>query len=169
MSLVFQYGSNMDVARLNGPDRLKGQAIDLGCAETVDQHRVVFNVWSNRNNCAAASIISDATSRVWGVLFDVPERLLDRDTAKPDKSLDAIEGEGSNYTRAQIEVRREDGSIATALTYVALNPQQGIQTSWEYVKHIMKGLSDHHVPGEYVNAMKAWVVENNGDLVSLLQ
>jgi hypothetical protein len=35
MPLIFQYGSNCDATRLNSPERLRGNAIDLGLAPSV--------------------------------------------------------------------------------------------------------------------------------------
>src|SRR5258708_7126328 len=56
------------------------------------------------------------------------------DTAAPLKSLDAIEGEGSNYSRIKIALRDPNGRpIEGAITYVGLTRKAGIQTPAEYV------------------------------------
>jgi len=67
------------------------------------------------------------------------------------KCLAQVEGEGSNYKRQTIKVRRSDGEVVEALTYLALNPQTDIKTSAEYVSHIIKGMKEHAAPEEYLN------------------
>jgi len=46
MALVFQYGSNMSVARLNSDDRLAGDAKVVCVATTIEPFDLVFSVWS---------------------------------------------------------------------------------------------------------------------------
>jgi hypothetical protein len=48
MALVFQYGSDCLDSQINGEDRLCGDAKFIGVAETVDDFRLAFDVWSNR-------------------------------------------------------------------------------------------------------------------------
>jgi len=167
MALVFQYGSNMSVARLNGDDRLAGNAKVVGVATTVERFELVFSVWSKSNNCAAADLLPSAAGRnIYGVLYEVPDFLLSRDTAKEKrrKSLDAVEGEGTNYVREMIDVVSTDGATVRALTYVAKNRQAQLKTSVAYVSHILAGLREHNMPKEYCQYVKSKVVENNAEL-----
>lgn len=167
MTLVFQYGSNMSVARLNGDDRLAGDA-KLSCvATTVEPFELVFSVWSRSNNCAAADLLPSRAGRnIYGVLYDVPDFLLSRHTAKEKgrKSLDAIEGEGANYVRAMIDVVTNNGATVRAMTYVAKNRQANLKTSAAYVNHILAGLNEHKMPEEYCQYVKSKIIENNGAL-----
>jgi gamma-glutamylcyclotransferase (GGCT)/AIG2-like uncharacterized protein YtfP len=57
--------------------------------------------------------VSKPGSKVWGALYEVPEYLIDRNTAKEKgrKSLDAVEGEGMNYRRETISVRRDNSEV----------------------------------------------------------
>ena len=50
-----------------------------------------------------------------------------RDTAVSHnrKSLDAIEGEGTNYARHPITVKATTGQLLTAITYRVINPRPG--------------------------------------------
>lgn len=73
----------------------------------------------------------------------------------------AIEGEGTNYKRETIQVRRQNGDIATALTYSVTDPKPGLKTNIDYVGHIIRGLRDHKVPDEYIAKVKAIAVANN--------
>lgn len=171
MALVFQYGSNMSVARLNGDDRLAGDAKVVCVATTVGSFELVFSVWSKSNNCAAADLLPSNEGRtVHGVLYEVPDFLLSRDTAKERgrKSLDAIEGEGTNYVRTMIDVVTNDGITVRAMTYVVKNRQANLKTSAAYVSHILAGLREHDMPNEYCHYVRSKIIENNEDLKNAL-
>jgi len=164
MALVFQYGSNMSVARLNGDDRLAGDAKVVCVAKTVERFELVFSVWSKSNNCAAADLQpSNAGRTVYGVLYEIPDFLLSRETAKQSgrRSLDAIEGEGTNYVRAIIDVVTNVGEIVRALTYVVKDRQPNLKTSAAYVSHILAGLGEHNMPKEYYRYVQSKIFENN--------
>jgi hypothetical protein len=81
MALVFQYGSNTSSKRINSANRLRGDAISLGLACTVEDFQFDFTVWSTTNNCAAADIIKGSGRKLWGVLYEIPDYLIRRDTA----------------------------------------------------------------------------------------
>jgi gamma-glutamylcyclotransferase len=173
MAIVFQYGSNCSEREMNSYDRLRGDARFVDIAETVEDYQLVFDVFSTKRGCAAADIRRTPGERVWGVLYDIPHHLMTRQAARhfERRSFDAIEGEGTNYRREQIQVRKPGGEIVTALTYVVINPQPNLRTSAEYVGHIVAGLRDHGVPEEYIATVKRIATENNPDLheaISLL-
>ena len=170
MALVFQYGSNMFMERLNSSDRLRGDAHPVGIAHTEDNYELEFDIWSEGNNCAAADIVPNTGRKIWGVLYEIPDRLIRRKTAKPRKSLDEIEGEGTNYSREPITLRYSDGTTVRdpVLTYIGKNRQKGIKTTIEYVKHIFDGLLEHNIPDEYVEYVKARVIANNPYLKPVL-
>jgi hypothetical protein len=161
MALVFQYGSNTDAERLNGNDRLNGQAVVVGAAETIEPYRLAFDVWSKGNKCAAADLIRGGNRSAWGVLFEVPDVLLTRATSGAARSFDEIEGEGKNYRRFWLPVRDMEGRELIALTYVVTKPKAKLRTSIAYVAHIVKGLRDHNVPADYINLVKAAALRNN--------
>jgi len=161
MALIFQFGSNCDVSRLNGDDRLRDDAKVIGIAETVEDYQLAFDVCSTREKCAAANIVRLPGSRVWGVLYEVPDYLIRRETAGSRKSLDAIEGEGENYERGCISVRRPDGRIVEALTYRTREPQSGLRTSTGYVRHIVLGLREQGAPEDYIREVKEIAKANN--------
>jgi len=107
-------------------------------------------------------------SKVWGVLYEVPDALISRDSAKTlhRKSFDQIEGEGSNYKREMIEVRRPNGEIVTALTYTVKSPQVNLKTNLAYVGHIVAGLREHGISEGYIAAVKAIAIANNPDIAA---
>jgi gamma-glutamylcyclotransferase (GGCT)/AIG2-like uncharacterized protein YtfP len=88
-------------------------------------------------------------NKVWGALYDVPDFLIERKTASAQnrKSLDAIEGEGENYKREIITVRRDNGPSVNALTYRVENPKPDLKTSLEYVGYIVEGPSSARCAG----------------------
>ena len=63
---------------------------------------------SKNQKCAAADIVQKPGAKAWGVLYEVPEYLIYRELAfaRSRKSLDEIEGEGGNYERKEIMVRK---------------------------------------------------------------
>ncbi len=86
MTLVFQYGSNMSVARLNSNDRLDGDAKTIGVARTAESFELMFSVWSKTNNCAAADLVPSKIGRsVYGVVYDIPDFLLSQIQQKSSK------------------------------------------------------------------------------------
>ena len=165
VSLVFQYGSNMLYNRINCPSRLKGDAVRVGTAYTVDKFELVFDVWSKTNCCAAADIVPGSGRNIWGVLYEIPEHLIDRHKSGSRKSLDEIEGECTNYKRVSIDVILPDGSTKSRVwTYIGKDRKKWIQTSYEYVKYIMHGLRDNKIPKEYVQYVKRQIISNNPGL-----
>jgi hypothetical protein len=158
MVLVFQYGSNCLESEINSRKRLKGKAMFVDIAKTIENYKLDFDVYSENRGCAAADIVRTCQDkRVWGVLYRVDDNLISRKTApKGSKSFDAIEGEGKNYRRHCLPVRRDrNGPIVMALTYVAIKPSKRVKkTSLEYVQLIIKGLREHNVAERYINEIK---------------
>jgi len=168
MALVFQYGSNMSTARLNSAERLVGDARLIGVARTVATFEFGFTVWSGGNGCAAADLVpTDKGRSIYGVLYEVPDFLLSRDTAEARgrKSFDAIEGE---YVRTPVELIAGDGSQVQAITYLVRERQPNLKTSLAYVSHILAGLREHGIPEEYCAYIRSKIVENNLELKDLL-
>ncbi len=161
MALVFQYGSNCSESQINGKDRLCGDAKFIGTA-VAEGFQLAFDVWSAKRQCAAADIVSKPGSKVWGALYEVPDYLIERKTAKETgrKSLDEIEGEGSNYRQEMIAVRRDNDEVVTALTYQVIDPKPDLKTDSEYVGYIVNGLRERGVPEGYITEVKRIAVAN---------
>src|ERR1700739_4325760 len=166
MALVFQYGSNCSESEINGRDRLRGDAKFADIAETVEDFELAFNVYSINRGCEASDIVRKDGEKVWVVLYEIPDSLIRRTSAQAHgrKSLDAIEGEGTNYKREMIQVRRPDGQITEAFTYTVISPTVGLKTSVNYVRLIVCGLSDHNISNEYIAKVKAIAAANNPDI-----
>lgn len=151
MTLVFQYGSNATRARLNGPERLDGHVHDLGPAETLDDLDIAFDVYSQKNGCAASDLVPTAGRRAWGVLYEIPEEFIRGTRADGKKTLTQIEGR--RYEEQQIRVRDQDGQERDALTFVVKQSErcQKLATSAAYISWIIDGLRDHGVPEDYLS------------------
>lgn len=169
--LVFQYGSNCSDAQINSENRLKGDARFLSIAETIENYEITFDVFSVNRNCAAADIVAKPGAKAWGVLYEIPEYLIGRETAKAHgrKSLDAIEGEGANYERKEINVRMPDGQIVPILTYTVKTPRTGLVTSLDYVRYIIAGLRERSIPTEYIDKVKRIAVANNPGIAAAVE
>lgn len=167
MALVFQYGSNMSTVRLNGEDRLAGDAQPIYVARTVKPFDLMFTVWSKTNACAAADLVPSKTGRsIYGVVYEIPDFLISRNTAKQHNrnSLDKIEGEGTNYIRTMIDLVKDDGSAVCVITYLVKERRTGLKTSLAYIQHMLLGLKEHNIPNEYGQYVRSRIIENNGDL-----
>src|SRR3989338_5208599 len=136
---IFQYGSNMDRARIES--RI-GAVRNLGKTE-LPRYRLVFDVHSDRNNCAAADIMADdlITSRVLGRLYDI--------TDEQAKVLDGFEGvRKGNYERQNVTIPGH----GQAMTYVGTDKARDRfradfrdeLPSNEYLSHLING------PGDFV-------------------
>ena len=78
------------------------------------------------------------------------------------KSLDAIEGEGGNYQRIEIEVFASNGLVEAmkVLTYVARERKKGLKTSAAYASEILNGLKCHQIPVDYLQgSIITWIIE----------
>lgn len=169
MALVFQYGSNTSSERLNSAERLRGDARDLGLVYTELPFELDFDVWSTGNNCAAADIREGGGCPIWGVLYEIPDYLIRRETSGTRRSLDAIEGE--RYTRRALRVQRPDGTPVTGdvITYTVVNPEAGLRTSSAYIAHIISGLKAHGAADDYLAYVKQRAIANNPDLAAELE
>jgi len=166
LEFVFQYGSNILSTRINSDDRLRGDALLIGTAYTEYDHELEFTIWSRTNNCAVADILPGQGRKIWGVIYNIPENLIRRETSDIRKALDAIEGECKNYRRKIIRVMYPEGRPfeEDVITYMGKYQKNGIRTSLEYSGYIIRGLREHNIQEEYINYVKNKIVANNPDL-----
>jgi AIG2 family protein len=153
MPLVFQYGSNCTTARLNGPNRLKGAAKDLGRAKTVEDFDIAFDVVSDTNGCAASDLIKRPGRKAWGVLYNVSKSGLERLKAK----------EGPRYEKKPIRVIDKKRKRHNATTFLVLEKdrREGLAASAAYVSWIIYGLRDHGVPEDWIDHVRDVAIKTN--------
>jgi len=161
MELVFQYGSNCSVERLNGSTRLNGAARVVGIAETVEDYSLVFDAWSDGNRCAASDLVRTPGQKVWGVLYEIPREFVFGRRTDKRKTLEQIEG--PKYQPVRIRVRRQNGVEHEALTFVVRDndKQQRLLTSIEYLGYIVRGLREQGVSEDYIATVKGIAIANN--------
>jgi len=150
MPLVFQYGSNSTAARLNGPNWLNGHAEDYGCAQTIEDFEIAFDVYSQTNGCAASDLFHSVNRKAWGVLYEIPEGFIRSRRADGQKTLEQIEG--PRYEEQLIRAIDKDGNGQEAVTFLVREAEcrPGIATRAAYLSWIIYGLRDHGVSEEYI-------------------
>lgn len=163
MVRVFQYGSNTSSLRLNSQPRLQGTAQSLGLALTEQPYEMSFSFYSSKNGCAAADLTPGGGRRVYGVLYEIPGERVFRAKSGGWTTLDDVEGEGEHYTRTTICVRLagEEERPVEAYTYLVKDPEPGLRTCIDYVRHILLGLREHGAPQEYLDYVKSRIRSNN--------
>jgi hypothetical protein len=150
MALVFQYGSNASRGRLNGPRRLNGHASVQGPAETVDDYDICFDVPSTTNRCAASDLVPVNDRKAVGVLYEIPDELIRGERNDGQKTLEQIEG--PRYEEKNIAVRRPNGDVAQAITFLVKPGERksGLTTGAWYVSWIVYGLREQGVSESYI-------------------
>jgi hypothetical protein len=153
MPFVFQYGSNCTAGRLNGPNRLKGRAKDLGRAKTIKDFDIAFDVVSNTNGCAASDLIQRPGRKAWGVLYRLSKKGLERLKTK----------EGPRYEEKPIRVigRKRKKHYATTFVVRERDRREGLATSAAYVSWIIYGLRDHGVPEDWIDHVRDVAIDAN--------
>jgi len=161
MSLVFQYGSNCTAGRLKSPERLNGHAEDLGLAHTVDDFAITFDVYSQKNSCAASDLVLTPGRKAWGVLYDIPHDFIHGKRLDGQKTLAQIEG--PEYEEKRIRVHNKEGNELEAITFLVKEDKRrtGIATSAAYVSWIIYGLREHGASEDYITHVLAVAIETN--------
>ncbi|MGA3291483.1 MAG: gamma-glutamylcyclotransferase family protein [Candidatus Bathyarchaeia archaeon] len=159
MTLVWQYGSNMDEERINDPDRLKGTAKFVGLA-VKRRHKLAFT-HTNLDGVGTADIVeAGICDYVIGCLYEIPDEML--------KQLDKVEGVNSGaYKRVNVDVKRlnEKFSVVSEslipISYVVVNKEKRAKTDAEYSNHILQGVITHRMGRSYFERIKKIIIKNN--------
>ena len=133
------------------------EAQGVEAAWTDHPFEFTFPVWSRKAERAACGIIPSDTGRhIFGAVYLIPYDLIDRTCARPGrKTLDSIEGEGTNYNRVSILVSGVDtGRSFPATTYLPREQSWKAPTDQEYADYILCGLAEWHAPHDYVAYVK---------------
>ncbi len=160
---VFQYGSNMNPARLNSRDRLDNKAKKPRVAR-LDGWGIRFDLYSECNECGVTDITDKgkaASEYVLGILYDVPANLV-VPVAGGRSRMDEIEGakpDGTgNYGRIPVTVQVRNGRRIRAITYAGTGPgrerfkrrfAEERQVSEDYFKHLETGAKKFNFPTDY--------------------
>jgi cation transport regulator ChaC len=150
--LAFGYGSNMDPAQMR--DRCPESDLAWFTAKAVDW-KFCFPRDSKHRKGGVGSLVSCQGRDVWGVVFAVTSRDLDR--------LDRFEGVKGNsptYRREWIEVLNKDGNRHKVWTYFAIpkdNPAKHYPPHKDYIKLYIHGAEYFDLPKDYVDELRAIV------------
>lgn len=136
--LYFAYGSNMASKHLRPRIR---SAKPIGRA-VLGGKKVIFNKQS-KDGSGKANLVDSPTRCAWGVLYEIDDQDLDK--------LDRVEG---NYHRTTVKVRRPDGGLLIAETYVSdYLTEQPVAYDW-YKKRVLEGAREHGLPNNYIAYLK---------------
>ncbi len=145
----FAFGSNMDPKRL----AKRGLVWIQDEVAVLDGYEMRCNVRCERiaqhcPGCGTANITSKEGGKVEGILYTLPDGELEK--------LDVFEGHPTNHTREVISVRRADGTVLEAVTYMA-RPEtihEELRPHPDYLAHILTGARGRLSPG-YVAMLEA--------------
>jgi gamma-glutamylcyclotransferase (GGCT)/AIG2-like uncharacterized protein YtfP len=160
MVIVWQYGSNMDEERLNGPRRLNGMAKFVGLA-IKKGYRLAFTHTSTKGIAVCDIVKSAPANHVIGCLYEIPSSELPK--------LDKIEGVNSGAYRriSNFSVERigktgvEKGEKIQVMTYAVVTKEKNLKTDSSYANHILKGAKEHGMCIDYLNELKKIILQNN--------
>jgi gamma-glutamylcyclotransferase len=145
----FAFGSNMDLKRL----AKRGLVWTKDEVAVLDGYEMRCNVLCDRiaqqcPGCGTANITIKAGGKVEGILYTLSDGELEK--------LDVFEGHPTNHTREVISVRRADGTVIEAVTYMA-HPEtihDELRPHPDYLAHILAGARGRLSP-EYVAMLEA--------------
>jgi gamma-glutamylcyclotransferase (GGCT)/AIG2-like uncharacterized protein YtfP len=90
-------------------------------------------------------VVEDASSTVWGVLYEVGEECI--------ASMDRVEDVPTAYRRERVTIFDDAGQPQEAITYVA-NATGEFLPSRSYLEVILRGARAYGLPAEYVRMLE---------------
>ncbi|XP_054278294.1 gamma-glutamylcyclotransferase-like [Macrosteles quadrilineatus] len=157
--LYFAYGSNLLMKRIhiNNPS-----AVRIGVGKLKD-YRLDFNYKSKRWNGAAATVVPDAGSYVWGALWEIHSDHM--------KTLDRQEGVSVGvYKPIIVQVEKPSGEVVQCRTYQLVNLPPALspgesrplerQPSKIYLDTIIEGAEESRLPDDYLKELRN--IKHNG-------
>ena len=139
--LYLAYASNMDPKTFQR--RCPG-AKPLGRAR-LPGYRLAFSRYSRQRRGGSADVVVEASSTVWGVLYEVDDVCL--------ASMDRVEGVPIAYRRERVTVFDDAGKSHDVMTYVA-NKTGGFLPSRSYMEVILRGAREYGLPEDYIAALE---------------
>jgi gamma-glutamylcyclotransferase len=140
--LYFAYGSNIDEQRVKAPDRCPNARFIFHAL--LPGHRLVFSHRSEAG--AAADVIVDSASSVWGVVYDIAES--DR------KQLDRREAAIQHAHRPRevlVHPYGDNEQKVMVITYAMSGPAGEHQPpTREYLECMLRGARQRGFPADYI-------------------
>ncbi|XP_057327386.1 gamma-glutamylcyclotransferase-like [Microplitis mediator] len=149
----FAYGSNMLDCRFN-INIPRAKVVGIG---QLENYRLDFFGYGKSWNGSGATIVRARDSQVWGVIWKMPESKV--------ADLDRQEGVHVDlYKAIEIKVTSFSGKVYYCRSYKAVvDPKPAVKLdqlpdnrlpSSLYMKVLIKGAQDHHLPQDYIKFMK---------------
>jgi gamma-glutamylcyclotransferase (GGCT)/AIG2-like uncharacterized protein YtfP len=146
----FAYASNMSA-----------EVIDAACGANrflaparLPGHRLAFTRRSVLSGTGVAVVVADPGSEVWGALYELESRALER--------LDRKEGRGFAYRRRAVTVVAVDGTPHRAVAYSVISREPvEIRPSPSYLQGLLAGAGERSLPGEYIASLEALLIDWN--------
>ena len=139
MDLYFAYGSNLTTSRMleRVPSaRVRGRA----CLEG---YRLQFDKRS-RDGSAKANVSVDRHGEVWGVAFNMRT-----------EDWTALDGFEPGYQRIEVRISGDDGTMRQVQTYQSDDTTPDRRPFAWYLKLVVDGAREHHLPADYVARLAA--------------
>jgi len=112
----------------------------------LENYELVFNK-KVRGGTAGANIRPAPGKAVLGVLYKINESAF--------RNLDRFEGAPQHYRRIEVMVQDERGEPIAAQAFIATKVEKGLRPARHYLKVILDGATEHGLPTEYVETIKA--------------
>lgn len=138
----FAYGSNLNRAQMKSR---AGQILDERLAR-LENYELLFNKKA-RGGSATENIRPAQGKTVHGVLYKVPDSAL--------RNLDRYEGVPEHYRRIEVRAVDAAGNTVAAQAYIATKVENGLRPAAHYLQTILDGASQHNLPAEYIESIKA--------------
>lgn len=154
---LFEYGLEMDAAYLNGPERLDGSAKRYGPAMVKGYELRSIELADGR---IAPTLVkrTHQDSEVWGILYRVPRRLLQREGTVPAR-LDSVHSTPAfapvtiraqeTYRNRSIECVTYIASESNSQAFAVLPPEQR-RLGRIYAQHLLRIGKQQSLPATYL-------------------
>jgi cation transport regulator ChaC len=153
MIWVFAYGSNMNLTHLgrwfaSRPGPL-GRVVHAEAA-TLENHRLIFNYYSDRRGSGAANIEAYQGGSLPGVALSVD--------GAGFRAIDAKEGYPERYDRARVHVLLDSGATVDAWAYIAQSKHTRsglVRPARRYRDLMVEGAMSFELPEAHVEIILA--------------
>ena len=140
----FAYGSNMDPAQMTE----RRVAYAAGQRARLADHRLDFDLYSQRYGAGVADIVRSPGGSVEGVLYEVDEAGL--------ATLDSYEGvEVSTYRRLDVAVATDDGEVHNAVAYEVIAKVPFIAPHPDYLAKLVRGAEAFGLSAAYIRKLRS--------------
>jgi len=138
----FAYASNMNRAQMQS----RAGAILEEKLGRLENYELTFNK-KVRGGTAGANLRPAPGKFVEGVLYKINEPAF--------RNLDRAEGAPVHYRRIQVTVKDGEGKPITAQAFIATKVEKGLRPASHYLKTILDGATEHNLPPEYIDSIRA--------------